>query len=159
MVFQTEFEFTLPKGYVDEEGNIHREGVMRLATAADEITIVKDPSVQENPAYLTVVLLSRVITELGSLPEVTPKTIEGLFASDLAYLEDFYRKVNGYVAEPPVHQASDSAVSKADVDKGLKSRRIFWVILLLLIAAIVLALYLSPNVERVIEDYTLSFPG
>lgn len=94
MSFQTEFEFTLPKGYVDSEGSLHRNGVMRLATAADELLPMKDPRVQQNPAYLTVILLSRVITKLGDLSAINPKVIEGLFSSDLAYLQDFYRTIN-----------------------------------------------------------------
>lgn len=94
MVFQTEFEFTLPKGYVDTEGNLQKKGTMRLATAADEILPLKDPRVQSNPAYLTVILLSRVITKLGDLQVIDTKIIEDLFASDLAYLQDFYSKIN-----------------------------------------------------------------
>lgn len=95
MAFQTEFEFTLPKGYVDGEGNLHKNGVMRLATAADEILPQKDPRVQQNPAYLVVILLSRVINRLGELSNVTPKTIEGLFSADLAFLQEFYERING----------------------------------------------------------------
>jgi hypothetical protein len=96
-MFQTEHEFKLPKGYVDDDGNLHKKGVMRLATAADEILPLKDPRVQQNPAYLSVILLSRVITKLGDISgeSVTPSTIEGLFASDLAYLQEFYSKING----------------------------------------------------------------
>lgn len=94
MAFQTEFEFTLPKGYVDEHGDLHRSGVMRLATAADEILPMKDPRVQQNQAYLTIILLSRVITKLGDLPTVNPRIIEGLFSSDLAYLQLFYQRIN-----------------------------------------------------------------
>src|SRR5574341_2296925 len=94
MTFQTEFEFTLPKGYVDEEGNLHKKGTMRLATAADEILPLKDPRVQSNPAYLTVILFSRVITKLGDLQAINTKTIEDLFASDLSYLQEFYRRIN-----------------------------------------------------------------
>jgi hypothetical protein len=94
MPLQTAFEFQLPKGYVDEEGNLHRKGVMRLATAADEILPVKDHRVQANPAYLSVILLSRVVTSLGELGSVTPKVVEGLFASDLAFLQDLYRRIN-----------------------------------------------------------------
>lgn len=94
MAFQTEFEFALPRGYVDEDGNLHKNGIMRLATAADEILPLKDPRVQTNPAYLTVILLSRVITKLGSLQTINPKVIENLFASDLSYLQEFYRKIN-----------------------------------------------------------------
>ncbi|NOY64098.1 MAG: phage tail assembly protein [Nitrospirae bacterium] len=94
MAFQTEFEFTLPRGYVDESGNLHNKGIMRLATAADEILPMKDPRVQANPAYLTVILLSRVITKLGTLETINTKVIENLFASDLAYLQDFYARIN-----------------------------------------------------------------
>jgi len=94
MAFQTEFEFTLPKGYIDESGNLHKKGIMRLATAADEILPMKDSRVQANPAYLTVILLSRVVTKLGDLQTINPKTIENLFASDLAYLQDFYGQIN-----------------------------------------------------------------
>jgi hypothetical protein len=93
-MLQTEFAFTLPLGYADAEGNLHREGVMRLATAFDEIAPLKDPRVHNNPAYLLVILLSRVITRLGTLEQINPKTIEGLFAADLAYLQDLYRRLN-----------------------------------------------------------------
>ena len=91
---RTEFEFVLPRGYLDQEGNLHREGTMRLATAGDEILPLKDPRVQSNPAYLVVILFSRVITRLGSLAAVNPKVIEGLFATDLAYLQEFYNRIN-----------------------------------------------------------------
>ncbi len=93
-MFQTEFEFTLPCGYLDTEGALHREGVMRRATAADEILPLKDPRVMKNPAYLVIVLLSRVITRLGSLPQVNPKIIEELYATDLAYLQKLYNEAN-----------------------------------------------------------------
>ena len=95
MAFQTEFEFTLPKGYVEEESSLHRNGVMRLATAADEILPMKDPRVQQNPAYLTVILLSRVVTRLGDLKMVNTRVIEGLFSQDLVYLQNFYQRING----------------------------------------------------------------
>jgi hypothetical protein len=94
MTLQTEFDFTLPRGYVDRDGNLHRSGVMRLATARDEIEPMRDPRVMDNEAYLTVILLSRVITQLGDVSQVTPKTVEGLFAADLAYLQDLYEAVN-----------------------------------------------------------------
>ena len=93
-MFQTEYEFTLPMGFVDEDGNLHREGTMRLATAADEILPLKDPRVQKNQAYLVVILLSRVVTRMGGLEDITPKTIENLFAADLAYLQDMYNLIN-----------------------------------------------------------------
>jgi hypothetical protein len=91
----TEVEFELPKGYVDAEGNLHRKGVMRLATAADELYPLKDPRVQNWPAYLIVILLSRVVTRLGGLTGVNPGVIEGLFSEDLAYLQELYNRVNG----------------------------------------------------------------
>ncbi len=94
MAFQTEFPFTLPKGYVDNEGNLHREGVMRLATAKDEITPLQDYRVQQNRAYLVIILLSRVITKLGSVGSINPSIIEKMFSSDLAYLQEFYRRIN-----------------------------------------------------------------
>src|SRR5207245_8063576 len=93
--FQTEIEFELPKGYVDEAGTLHRRGTMRLATAADEILPLRDPRVQQNEAYLAVIVLARVITRLGSLPEVHTGVIEGLYASDLAYLQHLYERFNG----------------------------------------------------------------
>jgi len=92
---QTEFEFTLPKGYVDAEGNLNREGTMRLATAMDEIAPLRDPRVKSNEAYLSVVVLSRVITHLGKITDVNTNLVESLFTADLAYLQDFYRKING----------------------------------------------------------------
>jgi len=95
MTFQTEMRFTLPKGYLDEDGTLQKEGIMRLATAGDEILPLKDPRVQANPAYLSVIVLSRVITELGSLNDVNPRIIENLYASDLAYLQTLYQEVNG----------------------------------------------------------------
>lgn len=91
---QTEYAFVLPRGYVDGTGTVHRDGVMRLATARDEITPQRDPRVRENESYLTVLLLSRVVTRLGSLTQVHTGVIEGLFASDLAFLQDLYRRIN-----------------------------------------------------------------
>jgi hypothetical protein len=95
-MLQTEFPFQLPRGYVDQDGTIHREGVMRLATAEDEVAPLGDPRVQRNPGYLVIILLSRVVTKLGDLQTVNPKVIETLFAADLGYLEDLYRRVNEY---------------------------------------------------------------
>ncbi len=94
MTMQTEFPFTLPRGYVDDSGTLHREGIMRLANAADEILPLRDPRVQQNPAYLTIILLARVIVRLGSLPAVDTKTVEKLFTMDLAFLQDLYQRVN-----------------------------------------------------------------
>lgn len=94
MVLQTEFEFTLPVGYVDQDGNLHRQGAMRMATAMDEVAPLRDPRVRANPAYLTVILLARVITRLGSLPSVSTGVTENLFVADLAYLQTLYRQIN-----------------------------------------------------------------
>ncbi|CND49224.1 secreted protein [Mycobacterium tuberculosis] len=91
---RTEFEFELPRGYVDESGTVHRRGAMRLATAKDELVPLQDVRVRENPPYLSVVLLGRVITRLGDLPAVHDGVVENLFASDLAFLQDFYRQIN-----------------------------------------------------------------
>ncbi|MGH2350505.1 MAG: phage tail assembly protein [Chloroflexota bacterium] len=92
--FQTEFEFTLPRGYLDDTGKVHKTGTMRLATAADEILPLRDPRVVSNQAYLVILLLSRVITRLGTLPALGVSVIEHLFSADLAYLQDFYRRIN-----------------------------------------------------------------
>lgn len=94
MPIQTEFKFTLPRGYVDGDGNVHRKGVMRLATAMDEVTPLRDPRVKANEAYLTIILLARVVTKLGSLRTITTRTIENLYAADLAFLQDLYRRIN-----------------------------------------------------------------
>lgn len=91
---QTEFEFTLPKGYIDRDGTLHRQGVMRLATALDEITPMRDLRVKSNPAYLVIILLSRVVTRLGGLATINTQIIENLYAADLAYLQAFYRQIN-----------------------------------------------------------------
>jgi hypothetical protein len=93
-MIQTEHPFMLPVGFQDAEGTLHREGTMRLATAADEILPLRDPRVQSNQAYLIVILLSRVITRLGSIETVNPKTIESLYAADLAYLQELYNRIN-----------------------------------------------------------------
>lgn len=104
--FQTEVEFDLPKGYVDEMGTLHRRGTMRLATAADEILPLRDPRVQQNDAYLAVIVLARVITRLGSLTEIHPGVIEGLYASDLAYLQRLYERFNASAGDEsePAHE-------------------------------------------------------
>jgi hypothetical protein len=93
--FVTEVGFELPKGYVDADGTLHRTGTMRLATAADEIYPLKDPRVQSWPAYLIVILLSRVVTRLGTLSDVNAGVIERLFSEDLAHLQDLYNRING----------------------------------------------------------------
>lgn len=93
-MFQTEYEFTLPCGFLDEEGTLHKDGIMRRATAADEILPLKDPRVLKNEAYVIVILLSRVVTRLGSVAAINPKVIENLFATDLAYLQALYNRIN-----------------------------------------------------------------
>ena len=93
-MLQTEFPFTLPHGYVDAEGTRHREGIMRMATAMDEIAPLKDRRVLNNSGYLVIILLSRVITKLGEVEQINPKVIEDLFAGDLAYLQDMYQQIN-----------------------------------------------------------------
>jgi hypothetical protein len=93
-MLQTEFPFTLPKGYIDKDGNLHREGIMRLANAKDEIAPLQDPRVQRNKAYLVIILLSRVVTRLGELRDLNPGVIENLFAADLSYLQDLYSRIN-----------------------------------------------------------------
>ncbi|ELZ09344.1 hypothetical protein C479_11000 [Halovivax asiaticus JCM 14624] len=136
---QTEFEFTLPRGYVDDDGTLHREGRMRLATAADEIQPLSEPHVQSNSSYLTIVLLSRVVTELGTLETVDVDVIENLFVADLEYLQAMYERVNNRgrnavttacpdcgetfdvdatsgvtLADPPAGSAADEATSSTD---------------------------------------------
>ncbi|TDQ01142.1 phage tail assembly protein [Labedaea rhizosphaerae] len=91
---RTEYPFVLPRGFVDDHGVVHRNGVMRLATARDEIATQTDSRVRQNPAYLTVLLLERTVSSLGSLPLIDTLVIEGLFASDLAFLQDLYRRIN-----------------------------------------------------------------
>lgn len=111
--FQTEIEFELPKGYVDADGVLHRHGVMRLATAADEILPMRDPRVQENEAYLPVIVLARVIARLGSLKDIHTGVIEGLYASDLAFLENLYAEFNaaGEAIPQPGSRKSNGAAA------------------------------------------------
>ena len=96
----TEHPFELPKGYVDGQGTLHRDGIMRLATAADEILPMRDPRVQQLPAYLIVILLARVVLRIGTVTQVNPGVIESLFAEDLAFLQDMYNRINGLGAGP-----------------------------------------------------------
>jgi len=93
--FATEFEFTLPKGFMDSSGKVHREGVMRLANAKDEIAPLSDPRVRQNKAYLVILILSRVITKLGDVDNITPEIVENLYSADLSYLQEFYQRING----------------------------------------------------------------
>lgn len=95
MNLQTEFQFSLPMGYVDKDGNLHRDGIMRLSNAKDEILPLQDPRVVRNQAYLIVILLSRVVTKLGEVNDINPGVIEKLFSADLSYLQNFYNQING----------------------------------------------------------------
>ena len=116
MSFKTEFQFKLPRGYVDSAGNVHKEGTMRLATARDEIIPLQDYRVQANRAYLVIVLLSRVITRLGDTKYIDADMIEGLFSTDLAYLQEFYRKINEEGGAPKHHVVCPKCANEMDVD-------------------------------------------
>lgn len=116
MAFKTEYAFRLPRGYVDEDGNVHRDGVMRLATARDEILPLQDYRVQSNRAYLVIVLLSRVVTKLGDHKLITVDMIENLFSTDLAYLQEFYRKINEEGGAPKHHVQCPSCQHEMDID-------------------------------------------
>jgi hypothetical protein len=119
---QTEFTFTLPKGYVDETGTVHREGIMRLATARDEIEPLRDAQVRHNEAYLAVLLLSRVITRVGTVTEIDPDFVEGLYAADFDHLQRLYERINtdgeavGAVTCP--HCAHAFEVDLTDIEDG-----------------------------------------
>lgn len=114
MLLQTEYEFTLPRGYVDQEGVVHRRGVMRLATALDEIEAARAPGARGNPDYLPVILLSRVITKLEGLEEVAPQVIEKLFTADFAFLQNMYETINN--AEEAVIQVQCPHCGKSFTD-------------------------------------------
>jgi hypothetical protein len=119
---QTEFAFTLPKGYVDAAGAVHREGIMRLATARDEIEPLRDAQVRQNEAYLAVLLLSRVVTRIGAVTEITPEVVEGLYAADFDHLQRLYERLNtdgesvGAVTCPHCEQAFE--VDLTDIEDG-----------------------------------------
>jgi hypothetical protein len=122
---QTYHEFTLPQGYVDESGEVHAEGVMRLATARDEIEPLRDPEVRRNEAYLSVLLLSRTLVRIGPVTEVTPDVVQGLFAADFDHLQRLYERLNlddaetGTVACPECRQRFDVNLSEVeDVSAG-----------------------------------------
>ena len=117
-MFQTEFEFTLPCGYLDADGTLHRDGIMRRATAADEILPMRDPRVRNLPAYLIVILLSRVVLRIGTVREVTPAVIEGLFSQDLSFLQELYNRMNG-LAPPPVRTACGRCGAEVEVEVPL----------------------------------------
>ena len=113
---KTEFEFTMPRGYLDPDGRLHRDGVMRLATARDEILPLQDYRVQSNRAYLVIVLLSRVVTKLGDHDHITVDMIENLFSTDLAYLQEFYRKINEEGGTPKHHVQCPKCQHEMDID-------------------------------------------
>lgn len=120
--FQTEIEFELPRGYVDSSGTLHRRGVMRLATAADEILPLRDPRVVQNEAYLTVIVLARVIVRLGSLSDIHTGVIEALFAGDLAYLQRLYERFNA-ADDAADGEPMSLAEGKADVHRNGQALR------------------------------------
>lgn len=119
---KTEYAFTLPKGYADASGEVHREGIMRLATARDEIEPLRDVEVRQNEAYLTVLLLARVVTKLGDVTEVTPEVVEGLYAADFDHLQRLYERINtdgeavGSVTCPNCSQAFE--VDLTEIEDG-----------------------------------------
>ena len=122
MALETEFAFTLPKGYVDDSGTLHRHGTMRLATARDEIEPLRDPEVRRNEAYLSVLLLSRTVTRIGDVTEITPEVIEALYAADFDHLQRLYERVNtdgeavGVVHCPEC--ANEFEVDLTDIEDG-----------------------------------------
>ena|SRR5688572_30484664 len=116
MAIKTEFPFKLPRGFVDRDGKVHRDGLMRLATARDEILPLQDYRVQANRAYLVIVLLSRVVTKLGELDGIGIDTIENLFSTDLAYLQEFYRKINEEQGSPKHHVTCPKCAHEMDID-------------------------------------------
>jgi hypothetical protein len=119
---RTEFAFTLPRGYVDAAGEVHREGVMRLATARDEIEPLRDAQVRQNEAYLAVLLLARVIVRIGGITEITPELVEELYAADFDHLQRLYERLNtdgeavGAVTCPHCAQAFE--VDLTDIEDG-----------------------------------------
>ncbi|HEU5090030.1 MAG TPA: phage tail assembly protein [Roseiflexaceae bacterium] len=114
---QAEFAFTLPHGLVDSQGQLHRDGMMRMATAYDEIAPLSDPRVRNNPGYLVIILLSRVITRLGSLEFMNPKMIENLYSADLAFLQDLYQRVNQN-GHSRLHVACPHCAGEFEVEVG-----------------------------------------
>src|SRR5215813_6466062 len=117
-----EFPFTLPHGFRDADGTLHRDGVMRMSTAYDEIAPLKDPRVQGNPGYLVLILLSRVVTRLGTIEHIHPKLMEQLPSGDLMFLQDLYRRVNdnghGRLAVTCPHCQGDFEVETSPVGES-----------------------------------------
>ncbi|MFF2324775.1 MULTISPECIES: hypothetical protein [unclassified Streptomyces] len=118
---RTEFDFELPRGYVDDEGQVHRRGSMRLATARDELRPQIDLRVKENPAYLSVVLLSQVITQLGTITDVHAGVVERMYATDVAFLQDFYRRIN---SEGHTHAAVTCPLCHGSFEVDLSGERL-----------------------------------
>ncbi|MDX2922210.1 MULTISPECIES: hypothetical protein [Streptomyces] len=118
---RTEFGFELPRGYVDDEGQVHRQGTMRLATARDELRPQIDLRVKENPAYLSVVLLSQVITRLGPITDVHTGIVERMYATDVAFLQDFYRRIN---SEGHTHAAVTCPLCQGSFEVDLSGGRL-----------------------------------
>ncbi|MGW3331477.1 hypothetical protein ACWDF9_13140 [Streptomyces rubiginosohelvolus] len=118
---QTEFAFELPRGYVDDEGRVHRNGTMRLATARDELKPQIDLRVKENPAYLSVVLLAQVITQLGPVTDVHTGIVERMYATDVAFLQDFYRRIN---SEGHTHAAVTCPLCQESFEVDLSGGRL-----------------------------------
>jgi hypothetical protein len=116
MAFKTQFPFRLPRGYVDESGKVHRDGIMRLATARDEIIPLQDYRVQGNRAYLVIVLLARVIVKIGDVENLNVDIVENLFSTDLAYLQEFYRKINEEGGAPKHHVTCQKCAHEMDID-------------------------------------------
>jgi len=116
LAFKTEYKFTLPRGFVDADGKVHKDGTMRLATARDEILPLQDYRVQANRAYLVIILLSRVVSRIGDVTHVTVDVVENLFSTDLAFLQEFYRKINEEGGAPKHHVACPKCGHEMDVD-------------------------------------------
>ena len=125
MAFQTIYEFTLPRGYIDKDGNLHKKGKMRLATASDEIIPLRDPRVQQNPSYLTIILLSRVITELGDVTSIDTSLVENLFTADLGYLQELYNRINQY-ADATIKMTCPHCSNDIEVDMDFLGESINW---------------------------------
>ncbi|MGB3367334.1 MAG: hypothetical protein WBA54_07590 [Acidaminobacteraceae bacterium] len=125
MAFQTIYEFTLPRGYIDKEGNLHKKGKMRLATASDEIIPLRDPRVQQNPSYLTIILLSRVVSELGDVKSIDTSVIENLFTADLGYLQELYNRINQY-ADASIKMTCPHCSNEIEVDMDFLGESINW---------------------------------
>lgn len=119
---KTEFEFCLPTGYIDDRNHVHQVGIMRRSRAMDEILPMQDPRVQANPAYATVIILARVIVQLGELSEITPQVVENMFASDLGYLQTLYRQINNPEAYAEAAPRTDATAEDSAMDRDFSNR-------------------------------------